>query len=140
MSRENIRETVANLVAGLVTQYTTDTGKQLIVEYDNRIVVDTTTQEEPFLCVAVEFKDAIQPELTKRIHRFIGFIRVSVASKVGDGTAKSNQILDYFYPKIHGKDHDKVRCLMADVMPDRPHLGWVYQTMAIPFWSDQPNV
>ena len=139
MSREQIRQDVNTAVQAIVTSYNLTVAKPLVVEYDNRIVVDTTTQVDPFLCVSLKFNDAFQPELQQKLHRFMGFIQLSVASKEGAGTAGANKILDYFYPKLHATRLGTVRTLMADVMPDRPHLGWIYQTMAIPFWSDQLN-
>lgn len=139
MSRERIRQDVATAVDALVDTYNLTANPPLVVEYDNRIVVDTTKQVEPFMCVSLQFNDAYQPELQQKLHRFMGFIKLSVASKEGSGTAKANAILDYFYPKLHATRHGTVRTLMADVVPDKPHLGWIYQTMVIPFWSDQPN-
>lgn len=110
----------------------------LIIEYDNRTIVDTQTQTKPFLCVRMELMNARQADLNvKPIHRFDGQIHLAAAVKEGSGSAEALKLLDYFYPLLHQTALGILRTHMASPAPMVPHLGWCYYPMLIPFWFDK---
>lgn len=115
-------------------------GYPLVIEYDNRIIVDTKKQTNPFLCVEFKFLSAEQTALgDSPEQRFWGHIVLSAAVPEGAGKASAHKLLEHFYPKLQRKSFGSVRTTMSTMAGDRPHLGWVYVTVLVPFWSDQPS-
>ena len=136
MSIELIRTDVVTKLESVRSGFSD--GYTLVIEYDNRIIVDTKTHTDPFLCVEVKLLTADQVDLSLTpTHRFWGQIGLSAAVPEGSGSSKANKLLDYFYKQLHRKAFGSVRTLMASPAPKRPHLGWEYYTMVVPFWSDQ---
>jgi hypothetical protein len=110
----------------------------LLIEYDNRIVVDTQTQVKPYLAVHIKFMDGRQADLAaKPIHRMSGQIHVAAVAKIGSGSAEALKLLDYIYPQLHQRSMGVVRCHMSKLAPMSPHLGWNYYPVLIPFWFDK---
>ena len=110
----------------------------LLIEYDNRIVVDTQTQTKPYLAVHIKFMDGSQADLSKSpIHRMLGQIHIAAVAKEGSGSSDALKLLDFFYPQLHGRNMGVVRCRMAKLAPMAPHLGWNYYPVLIPFWFDK---
>lgn len=108
-----------------------------VIEYDNRILVDTQTQTAPFVQCRIVMQGAEQADLNaKPIHRVYGQIHLAVAVKEGAGSAAASTILDYLYPQLQAKTLGVVRTKYAVMAPPIPHLGWVYLPVLIPFWSD----
>lgn len=135
MSLDSIRQSVATAVGSALTGFT---DYSVVVEYDNRIVVDTQTQIVPFLTVETKLLDGFQADLSdKPIHRLLGQIHLAVAAPEGAGRAQANKLLDHLYPKLQRKKLGVIHTRMAVPAPERPHLGWVYYPVLIPFWSDQ---
>jgi|DEB19_MinimDraft_2_1074335.scaffolds.fasta_scaffold62109_1 hypothetical protein len=135
MGLELARQAIATAVeAAKVGSPTTP----LIIEYDNRIIVDTQTQTKPFLCVNMVLMDGRQADLNaKPIHRFDGQIHIAAAVKEGAGSADALKLLDHFYPQLHQRALGILRTHMAKAAPMKPHLGWCYYPMLIPFWFDK---
>ncbi len=110
----------------------------LVIEYDNRIVVDTQTQSKPFLRIEIKYLDGYQADLSHNpIHRFNGYISVQAAVKDGSGTKDANALLEHFYPQLHKRSMGIVRTHMAKPVPEQPHQGWCYYSVIIPFWFDR---
>lgn len=110
----------------------------LLIEYDNQIIVDTQTQTKPFLCVQIIYQDARQADLAlKPIHRFDGQIHLGAAVKAGSGSSAAMNLIGHFYPQLHQRNIGMVRTHMSRPGPVKPHNGWCYYTMLIPFWFDK---
>lgn len=110
----------------------------LIIEYDNRIMVNTETATDPFLAVRILNLDAYQVDLSPNaLHRFEGQIHLAAAVKAGSGAGEANALLDFFYPQLQRKQFGSVRTLMAKTARPTPHLGWLYHPVLIPFWFDR---
>jgi hypothetical protein len=110
----------------------------LVIEYDNRIVVDTQTQTKPYLAVHVKFMEGRQADLSARpIHRISGQIHLAAVAKDGTGSSEALKLLDFFYPQLHQRSMGVVRCHMATLAQVKPHLGWNYYPVLIPFWFDK---
>jgi hypothetical protein len=137
MSVENIRVDVVTKVEQLKASFAG--GYSLVIEYDNRDVVDYTTQRDPYLQVSVDVMEAEQASLTQYSeHRFRGVITLLACVPEGSGKSKANKLLEHFYKGLHRNSFGKVRTFMATPGGDKTHLGWVYVAMLVPFWSDQP--
>jgi len=110
----------------------------LLIEYDNRIVVDTQTQTKPYLAIHIKFMDGRQADLAEKpIHRMSGQLHVAAVVKEGTGSSEALRLLDYIYPQLHQRYMGVVRCHMAKLAPMAPHLGWNYYPVLIPFWFDK---
>lgn len=135
MALEDVRQAI---VAAVEAAKVGCPGGIPLIEYDNRIIVDTQTQSVPFICVKILFLDAEQADLNVNpTHRLYGQIHVSAAVKEGEGMSIGLKMLGHFYPQLHKKQLGSVRTKMAKLVQSRPHLGWVYYPALIPFWSDE---
>ena len=135
MSLETARQ---SLVTAIEAVRGAAPGAPIVIEYDNRIVVDTQTQTAPFVCVQIMFMDSYQADISSNpIQRVIGQIHLSAVVKEGKGSAQALALLDYFAPLLQRKQFGTVRTLMSDMAPSKPHLGWRYYPILIPFWYDK---
>lgn len=135
MGLDTIRQEVTTKVEEIKATFT---AYPLIIEYDNKLIVDTATQENPFLCCRVKLLDGYQRDYCDNpYHTIIGQIELAAAVKDGAGSAKANQLLDFFYPKLHRKSFGGVRTKMALPAPVQKHNGWHYYAVLIPLWTDQ---
>lgn len=138
MTLEVIRVDVVTKVEAVRSGFSD--GYPLIIEYDNRILVDTKTQKDPFLCVRTKLLSADQVNLSLTpTHRMWGQIELAAAIPEGAGQGQANRLLDYFYRALHKQAFGTIRTLVASPAPPKSHLGWQYYAMAVPFWSDQPT-
>jgi hypothetical protein len=113
------------------------TAYPLVIEHDNRNMVDTATQLNPFLAVNLRFLDGAQADLsTNPIHRKIGQIHLQAAVKEGSGTAKAYELLEFFYSALQAKQFGGVRTRMASFAREQEFKGWVYYPALVPFWTD----
>lgn len=113
----------------------TFTAYPLVIEYDNRIIVDTQTQSNPYLCVNIRFVDGWQGDLNPNpFHRLIGFVEMIAHVKEGAGVAKANELLEFFYPKIHRQKLGGAMLEMAKPAKVDKVQGWRSQAVLIPFW------
>ena len=133
-TRETFRQAVVTQIQALAATWVE---YPLIVEYDNRTVVDTQKQTNPFLCVQIVYMGGEQVTLgTTPHHRVSGQIHLAAAVRDGQGSARSNALLQHFYPTLHLRSIDGARMWGASFEKDRPHLGWVYSPILIPFDYD----
>lgn len=138
MSRAQIRTDLVTAVEAAKTGFSP--GYTLVIEYDNRIIVDTKTQTDPFMCVKILLLDGQQIGLSDDPkHRITGQLHIQAAVPEGEGVAKANELLDWFTPRLHRKALGTVRTQMAVMAKPTPHLGWEYHTVIVPFWTDQPG-
>lgn len=136
MSLESIRVSVATAVENIRSGF--NLGYTLVIEYDNRLIVDTKTQLNPFLTVNVKMISGEQKDLSDHpTHRIHGQIVLSAAVPEMEGSSKALKLLDFFYPGLQRKKLGNITTWTASPAPVHPHLGWEYYSIVIPFWSDQ---
>lgn len=136
VTREQARQVVTTRVESLKASFT---DYAVIVEYDNREVVNRASQSNPFLAVTLVYIDGMQINLgPSSQHRPIGTIVVEAWDKEGAGTARVNKLLDHFYRGLHMTDSmAPVRTHAARFSSKRvPEQGWIAQAALIPFWFD----
>lgn len=132
---ETIRQ---NIVTAIEAAKTGAPVASLVIEYDNRIIVDTQTQTTPYLEVRILYLNGAQADLSSSpIHRVYGQIHLAAVVKEGSGSALAMSLLDFFYPQLQAKTLGTVHTLMADFAPPKPFNGWVYYPVLIPFWVDK---
>lgn len=110
----------------------------LIVEYDNRNLVNLATQTNPFLKVSIVYMNGYQVDLSATPnHRMLGTIIVEAFSKEGSGSKMANDLLQHFYPTMHMTDSmAPVRTYAAQFKTGRLFDGWQPEAAIIPFWFD----
>lgn len=135
MSQDYIRQ---SLVAAVEAAKVGAPTPSLVIEYDNRIIVDTQTQIDPYLIVQVVLIDGVQADIsTDPIHRFYGQLLLAPAVKDGAGSADALKLSDHFVPQLQRKTFSGVRTLAAKPTPSRKNLGWTLYPTIIPFWYDK---
>lgn len=136
MSLDQIRSALFSAVESAKVGF--NGGYTLLIEYDNRIVVDTTKQTDPFLTVELDFSDSEQADLSNNpVQRYSGMLTLNAAVPLGSGRAQALKLLDWFYPQLQRKAFGVVRTEMARVRVERRHNNWVYYPVYVPFRSDQ---
>jgi len=136
MSLEVIRQSLVTAVEAAKVGFSG--GYTLLIEYDNRVAIDTQTQQNPYLMVSVKVIDGDQIDLhTNPTQRFTGQMYVTACVKEGTGTAKATQLLDHFYPRLQLKAFGPVRTRMAVPTRPVPNLGWMLYPVIVPFWMDK---
>ena len=136
MSLETIRTDIVTAVEA--RRATFSGGYTLVVEYDNVLLVDTRTQTNPYLCVEIKFIQGKQADLSNApLQRVYGQLLLSAAVPEGSGSSRALILLDYFALGLQRRAFGTVRTHVSSPSQSRPHLGWVYFTISLPFWSDQ---
>lgn len=136
MGIETVRVDVTTAVEAVKLSFSE--GYTLLVDYDNRELVDMATQVNPFLQVSVKILDGEQVALgTSAEHRLSGVIALTAAAPIGSGTSKANKLLDHFVKHLQGSAFGSVRTNFGRPGGDKDHLGWHYVSFLVPFWSDQ---
>ena len=131
LARQNIVTAVEAALVGMP-------GGAPIVEYDNRVIVDTQTQVEPYLIVNIVFFDGWQADLSNSpIQRILGQLQIIAVAKEGDGSAKPLQVLDYLYPQLQRKSLGIVRTDTVKPIKMKSRLGWCGYPVIIPFRFDK---
>ena len=127
-----------NIVTAIEAAKTGAPTSNLVIEYDNRIVVNTQTQTDPYLAVHVMFMGGAQADLSDApIHRVYGQIHLAAVVKEGQGSAKALALLDFFFPQLQRKTFGIVHTHMADTTPVKTLNGLVYYPILVPFWFDK---
>ena len=134
MNREQIRQAIVTLVEARRAQWA---GHQLVIEYEGQVVVDTQTQEHPFLCVKVIYISGEQVDMgINPNHRSWGQVHLAAAVKDGWGVSQANTLIDFFQPALHMRATGGLRLWGARPVRSVPHLGWTYHPIIIPFEAD----
>lgn len=108
--------------------------QNLIIEYDNRYLVDMNTQTDPFLCVEVTYAGARQADLSnKPVHMIAGLLVLTAKVREGAGTANAYNLLDHFYEKLQFRVIGDCRMEMANIVRPAKLAGWWGISAIIPF-------
>jgi hypothetical protein len=133
--RELGRKAVVSKIESLKVNFT---DYPLVVEYANSVVVNTSTQQNPYLKAHIVYQDGLQTSLgTVPTYRMLGTIVLEACVKEGTGTKQANDLLSYFYPELHLTDTMfPVRTLAARFSSKAAKDGWAAEAALIPFWID----
>jgi hypothetical protein len=109
----------------------------VLVEYENRALLDTQKQSVPYLKFKLHFMDGRNASMGLGArYRAYGNLTLTVAVKEGKGTSESLQMVSYLRPLLHSKVVQGIHLQDASLHPNVPHLGWIYSPLLVPFWYD----
>ena len=107
----------------------------LLIEHDNRNVINLATQQNPFLCVSIINLGGQQFDLgAKPRTRQFAQIHIAAAVKQGKGTADLDSLLDFVGTYFNMKDLTTVRCQSIALMKDKLEKEWYYRPAVIGFY------
>ncbi len=121
----NIETYRQQLVSAVEVAKETYANQDLVIEYDNRYLVDMNTQTDPFLCVEVSYVGAVQADLSnKPVHKIAGMLILTAKVREGAGTANAYNLLDHFYEKLQFRVIGDCRMEMANIVRPAKLAGW----------------
>lgn len=135
MSREQVRIAVANTVVSMQAAWKAAKGVDLVVETDNRKMVDQATQEKPYLQVQIRYMAAEQADMADNpFIRTDGQILLAVVAKENSGTSEANELIDFVRPYFELKNIGPAQCKAVEDKSAVPKNGWYYSPAIVNFW------
>jgi hypothetical protein len=113
-------------VMTVVKQIQTDwTAYPLLVETDNRVIIDQATQANPYLRVEIVPLVSDQMDLGAHPHvRQTGQILLYAVAKEGAGAALSEALLDFVTPYFDLKRFTTIQCHSVQAQKPIAKTGW----------------
>lgn len=131
MTIEAARVEIATIAATLVAAHSV---YPLVVEYDNRLVVDQVAQETPYLQLQMKYLSGMQMDMAaKPIVGQFGQLLLAVVVKAGTGTKAANDLMDFVVPYF---ELQKLTLLQLKEFQPTAAItlnGWYYVTGFINF-------
>ncbi len=125
-NRESARVDVANAIAALIAAHTS---YPLVVEIDNREVVDQAQQTVPYLKVQIKWLGGDQKDLAdKPFVGQYGQILLAACVKLGSGSKAANDLLDFAVPFFELKSWPTIITRVFEPMKDLEEKGWYHVT------------
>lgn len=122
------------LVAAVEIARETYADSQLLVEYDNRYLVDMNTQTDPFLCAEITYAGAKQADMSnKPVQKIAGLLILTAKVREGAGTAAAYSLLSHFYENLQFRVIGDCRMEMASIVKPAKLAGWWGISAIIPF-------
>jgi hypothetical protein len=113
---------------------------QVVVDYDNKNLVDYAAQVKPYLAVDIIYYDGQQMDLgAKPLVGAYGQIALAVCTQEGKGVLLSDQLMDHLVANLQLKDWPLVRTQAARPQPSRTVKGWYTTVTFINFWYHTPS-
>jgi hypothetical protein len=107
----------------------------LVIQIDNRIVVDQGGQTEPYLDVQIEPLGGGQADMADRpLVEQYGQILLAAVVRCGAGTTDAKKLLDFVLPYFDMKDIGTVRCHAAVAVKPREEKGQYYAPGMVNYW------
>lgn len=136
MTHDEIRSTFAQAVENvkvLFTEY------PVVIEYDNRMIVNVDNQTNPFLCVETKIVGGRQADLSANpIRRYVGFFILTAKARLGEGTRKQTELLEFFYTRLDKRKIGPSIIEMADFDGVvRKSGNWTGISALLPFRADR---
>ena len=135
MTLTQVHQAVMAVVQRIVTDHTE---YPLLVESENRSIVDQAGQTRPYLQVTIEVLDAEQASLGPRPQvKHVGQILLAAVVKDGAGTLEAKALLDFAMPYFSTLTFGTLQCQAAKPTRGREVKGWWYQPAIVPFFYFQ---
>lgn len=113
-------------------------GINLEVQYENRNLIDTGSQTEPYLIFEIETVRKKQVSIGRPYHtRYFGEMSVGICCKENEGTSLQDEIADKLIRYLELKDVNGVRLEVADPRPAKLIKGWYCLPIVTKFWFDR---
>lgn len=133
MSNEACRLAIITQFETAMTAY--PTSPKPLVQYENRNLVDTSTQTLPFIGIDIVNINGHQLELgSAGISVQYGQIIVTAFCKENTGSRDAGLLLDYFLPYFDKKELGIVRTQSAMYSKAKTVKGWQGYPVTVPFW------
>jgi hypothetical protein len=107
------------------------------VDYENRHLVDMTTQKDPFVSCEVIWNDGEQVSMENSPRaRYRGSVWLAIHVKEGQGAKVSNQLLTSLSRLFKAVSFGGVTAMVPVPVPARPAAGWRAQALRVPIYFD----
>lgn len=135
VSRNDVR---VKAVSRLQARAATFAKFPIVIEYDNRKLVDLTTQTKPYVKFSMVYQDGEQASLGKGVtRRVMGTMVIAVLSREGSGVEDGDAVLDHLWRHMSQTDEMlPLRTYAARFSSSPSMLGWVSQAALVPFWYE----
>lgn len=135
VSRDDVRKKAVQRLQALAASFARF---PLVIEYDNRVTVDLTTQQKPYVKFSMVYQDGEQSSLGKGVtRRVMGSMVIAVMSRVGSGVEEGDAVLDHLWRHMSQTDEMlPLRTYAARFSSSPSMLGWVSQAALVPFWYE----
>lgn len=137
-----MNETLARAAIMTVIQQAVDDWDDfpLLVETENRRIIDQATQVNPYLRVWIDFLGAQQAELgLNPLVRQTGQIMVQVVVKCDSGTRLPATLRDFLRPYLSLKNLGGLQTSVAEIYKSKEIKGWEHYPLLINFWYHEAN-
>lgn len=132
MSQTQARQEIAAVVEAARVAWT---AYPLIVEQENRDVVNLATQVNPYVGVDVIFYEGRQMDLgPDPLQGVYGQILIGVFTQEGKGTSQVSPLSDYMGKALSRKTLPLVKTLVPQPQPAVTRKGWYCQVTLVDFW------
>ena len=129
---EQARIDVATVAAAMQAAWT---AYPLLIEMDNRTVVDLTTQTNPYLCIEVVPIFGAQADMAdKPLVKQLGQILISAVAREGSGQSASNLLLDFATSYFDLKSLTLIQCRAAEGVKPKRYQGWWWSSCIVNYY------
>ena len=105
------------------------------VQYDNRGLIDTKTQVDPYIVLNIVDINGRQLDLSNRpMSAQYGQLMLTVMAKENSGSRAANLLRDYFLPWLELKELGVVRTQTGMGVKSFVSKGWEGFPILVPFW------
>lgn len=132
MSLLQCRQDIATVLQAIKTAWV---AYPLVIDTDNRNLVDYSVQANPFLQVDTIYLSADQLDLSAnpKVKQY-GQLILSVVAKDGTGVVDILTLLEFITPYFDMKDFSSARFHAGEVYKPKVVNGWYYQPVLFNFW------
>ena len=132
MSQSVARQDIAAAIEAARAAWT---AYPLVVEQENRDVIDQVTQVNPYVGVDVVFYDGQQMDLgPDPLQGIYGQIYLAVCTQEGKGTSGVTPLMDYMNKALSRRTFSLVKTAVPKPQPYVIKKGWYCQISLINFW------
>jgi hypothetical protein len=138
VTKEESRVAIVTKIEALKATFSPSPSYTLVIEYENRNLVNWATRTDPVLCVEILYIDGFQSNLAANTnHRVMGSILLKALVKKGQGVMAANKLLEHFYPAMHMSEAMfPVRTRATRLTKEPMEKDWFCEVAVIPFWYD----
>lgn len=132
-----MNETLARAALMTVMQQIVDdwTLYPLVVEPDNRDLVDQVLQLDPYVKVEIDFLGSEQADMADvPLEKHVGQMMIYVVSRKGSGTVDGAILRDFIRPYFSLKKFGVLQCHSAEIYKSKEIKGWEYWPILLNFY------
>lgn len=132
MSQTQARQEIAAMVEAARLAWT---AYPLVVEQENRDIINYATQVNPYVSVDVLFYDGKQMDLgPEPLQGVYGQIYLAVCTQEGKGTSAVSPVIDHMSRALSRRVLPLVRTEVPQPQPSVTRKGWYCQVILVNFW------